>query len=199
MRQLYPAFGIAMLLVGWVNLAAAQTPAAVPALDYPSPLAINTARLGAGSLPGSDLDAQAWSVNLLLGFPTGVRVQRALGDDVGRDWFVEGFGGLELIFPMAGGGIRRRFTPCRGDRDSLTVSPGVDVYVLYNTLHDGLGWFSGGPVATGMFTADVEILWHHPFNDRCGAQLGVNLGAGTGFRGQGVVVPVVSVIFGLRF
>ena len=31
------------------------------------------------------------------------------------------------------------------------------------------------------------------------AQLGVNLGAGTGFRGQGVVLPVASVVFGLRF
>jgi hypothetical protein len=97
---------------------------------------------------------------------------------------------------MAGGGIRRRFTPFRGDRDSLRVSPGVDVYVLYN---DGTGWFSGGPVATGLITADLEIFWHHAFNDRCGAQLGLNLGAGTGFRGQGVVLPVASVIFGLRF
>jgi hypothetical protein len=199
MRQLCPALGIAILLAGWVNLAGAQTPAPLPTLDYPSPLAVNTTSLDAGSLPDSGLDAQPWSVNLLLGFPTGVRVQRALGDDVGRDWFVEGFGGLELIFPMAGGGIRRRFTPFREDRDSLTVSPGVDVYVLYNTLHDGIGWYSGGYTAVGLFTADVEILWHHDFNDRCGGQLGVNLGAGTGFRGQGVVLPVASVIFGLRF
>ena len=100
---------------------------------------------------------------------------------------------------MAGGGIRRRFTPFRGDCDSLTVSPGVDVYVIYNTLHDGWGWFSGGPVTTGLITADLEISWHHAFNDRCGAQLGINIGAGTGFRGQGVVLPVASVIFGLRF
>jgi hypothetical protein len=199
MRQLYPALGIAMLLAGWVNLAGAQTPAPLPAADHPSPLAFNTASLGAGSLPGSNLDAQPWSVNLLLGFPTGVRVQRSLGDDIGRDWLVEGFGGLELIFPMAGGGIRRRFTPFRGDRDSLTVSPGLDVYVLYNSLRDGVGWYSGGPVTTGLITADREIFWHHAFNDRCGAQLGVNLGAGTGFRGQGVVLPVASVIFGLRF
>jgi hypothetical protein len=114
MRQLCPALGIVILLAGWVNLAGAQTPAPVPTPDYPSPLAVNTTNLDAGLLPDSGLDAQPWSVNLLLGFPTGVRVQNALGDGVGRDWLVEGFGGLELIFPMAGGGIRRRFTPFCG-------------------------------------------------------------------------------------
>jgi hypothetical protein len=171
----------------------------MPASTYLSPPAVNTAGLGAGSLPDSCLDAQRWSVNLLLGLPTGVRVQRSLGDNLGRDWLVEGFAGVELIFPMAGGGIRRRFTPFCGDHDRLMVSPGVDVYVLYNSLHDGVGWFSGGPVTTGLITADLEIFWHHAFNDRCGTQLGVNLGAGTGFRGQGVVLPVASVVFGFRF
>jgi hypothetical protein len=186
-------------LAVWINFAGAQTPAPMPPLDNPSPLAINTAGPGAGSLPDTGLGAQPWSVNLLLGFPTGVRVQRMLGDDLGRDWLVEGFAGVELIYPMAGGGIRRRLTPFRGDRDSLTVSPGVDVYVIYNLLHDAGGWYSGGHVATGLITADLEIFWHHAFNDRCGAQLGLNLGAGSGFRGQGVVLPVASVIFGLRF
>ena len=199
MRQLYPALGIAILLAGSVNAAEAQTPAPLPGPDYPSPLAMNVASQGAVALPGSGLDAQAWSVDLLLGFPTGVRVQRSLGDDVGRDWFVEGFGGVEIIFPMTGGGIRRRFTPFCGDRDSLTISPDVDVYLLYNSLRTSVGWFGGGPVTTGVFAADVEVLWHHAFNDRCGAQFGVNLGAATGFRGQGVVLPVVSFLFGLRF
>ena len=194
MRQLCPALGFAILLAGWDNLAGAQAPASLPALDYPSPLAINTASPCAGSLPGSDLDAQAWSVNLLLGLPTGVRVQRALGDDVGRDWLVEGFAGLELIFPMAGSGIRRRFTPFGGDRDSLTVSPGVDAYVVYAE-----GWFDSRTRTVGLFTADVEVFWQHAFNDRWRAQLGINLGAGASTHGQGSVVPVASFIYGLRF
>src|SRR5579862_3303588 len=135
MRQLYPTLAVGMLWCGWINAAGSQTPA--PALDYPSSVAENTANLVPGPLPSSGLSEQPWAVNLLFGFPTGVRVQRALGDGVGRDWFVEGFAGLELIYPMAGGGIRRRFTPLRGEHDGITVSPGVDVYVLYNTLHDG--------------------------------------------------------------
>lgn len=138
-------------------------------------------------------------VNLEIGFPTGVRFQHALGEDAGRNWLIEGFAGVDVIFPMAGGGIRRRFTPVCGTHNALVLSPGVDAYILYNPLHDLGGWLSGRRSAFGLVSLDVDIFWDHTLGEHCSSQFGVKLGAGDAFGAGQALVPIVSLVFGLRF
>jgi len=201
MRRLCLAFAVWTILFAWANSADAQTPADVPAREDPPSLAEPYSAIFSGLPPVAVPCDPCWTADLLLGFPTGVRVQHTLGDDLGRNWLVEGFAGLELIFPIAGAGVRRRFTPCCGERNALVVSPGVDFYVLYNTFHDAGGWFSGGPSTFEVVTGDIEVFWQHVLSDRCSSNLGIKLGAGYAGNsgGRAVIVPVVALSFGFRF
>src|SRR5262245_50714811 len=52
--------------------------------------------------------AYAWSVDVVAGLPTGLRLQRAFPGDGELALLLEGFAGLEVILPMAGVGIRLR-------------------------------------------------------------------------------------------
>src|SRR4051794_31191779 len=197
MRQFYLTLGVWMVLSGWINVAEAQTPVPVPVWDYSPPNMETTGAPISRPLPVAPPYDQYYSVDLVIGFPTGVRVQRELGGEAGRGWLLEGVAGVGLVFPMAGGGVRRRVMVARGGRGSFSVSPGVNAYMLYNTLHDG--WFSGGPSTLGLVTADVDILWQRAVSDRCSGHLGIKLGAGAAFGVREVTVPVVGVVFGFNF
>src|SRR5579862_9393905 len=172
-------------------LASSVTVDAQTAAPGTAPYYANAVTDGAGSLaPGPSLvplpPDMPWSMDLLIGFPTGVRVQRSLGDS---DWLLEGFAGLDIIvFPMAGGGIRRRLTPFRATHDSLELSPGFGAYVLYNTFHNGGLWIYGNPSTFELLAADLDILWKHDFSDRCGGQFGFRLGAAANLSSYGGVL-----------
>jgi hypothetical protein len=171
-------------------------PAPAPVIDDPASFALGNGRpVVADWLPVASPVDHPWSLDIELGLPSGLRAQRSLGDNVGHDWLVEGFVGFEIIFPMAGGGLRRRFTLVCGERDTFQISPGVDGYVLYNTLHD-ISWFSNTPRTIGLVTGDVDILWQHAMSDRWSGTLGVKLGAGSAGHG---VLPVGSIVFGFQF
>ncbi len=157
MRPAFLALGVILVLAGWAD---AQTAPPVVPPNYSSPAYSSQVNDGTGGVaPGRPFAAvpyePPWSVDLLLGLPTGVRFQRSLGDDIGRDWLIEGFVGLDfVIFPTVGCGLRRRLMALRGEHDALVLSPGVGAYLLYNTLHDGsLGWFGGGPTTAEMLRA----------------------------------------------
>src|SRR5437763_4886799 len=100
------AVGVFLLLSAFASHSPAQVEAPPP-----------SDRLADAPAPSPPPPWHPWSGELLLGFPTGVRLQR----DLCRDgaWQAEGFVGFDLIFPMVGGGIRHRFTPCRGENDTL--------------------------------------------------------------------------------
>jgi hypothetical protein len=85
-----------------------------------------------------------------------------------------------------------------GDHDALVFGPGLDAFLLYNTL-SGSGWFAGGPTVCGFFTADVDIMWRHTFRRGLEGQLGCEVGGGFSSAGQGALVPVVSFLIGCRF
>jgi hypothetical protein len=193
MRRVFLALGTMLVLAGWAQ---AQTAAPAAAPSYSSPVADFSGSMALSPALGAPPHDPLWSVDLLAGLPTGVRVQHSLGDDLGRDWLIEGFAGLDyVIFPMAGAGIRRRLTPFRGDHDALVISPGLGFYLLY----DGIGWFGGGPSTVEMLALDVEVSWQHDFNERSGGQLGLRLGGGGVWGERGGFLPIVSLVFGLRF
>jgi hypothetical protein len=199
-----PKERLCLALAGWVvllagaNSASAQSLEAVPTTpDFP-PLAVATT-----VNPGQPVAAPCevcWTADLLLGLPTGVRFQHTLGEDGGRNWLVEGFAGLEVIFPMAGVGLRRRFTPMSGQWDQFVISPGLDFYLLYNTFHNGGSWFGGGATFE-MVSADVELVWQHRLSDRCAGNVGLKLGAGYVGNENGcpVIIPLADLFFGFRF
>ncbi len=142
-------------------------------------------------------EAHDWSLDFILGLPSGFRLQRSLDSD--GLWQIEGFAGLELIFPTSGVGLRRRFMPIAGSVDCLTVSPGVDAYLLYNLARNSGGFFGGGPDFWGLFAADVEISWHHAWNAHVDGEAGIKLGAGVVSTEPWHVLPVAGIFAGWRF
>jgi hypothetical protein len=140
-----------------------------------------------------------WSIDFLLGLPTEVRLQRTLLGDNGRGLVVEGFAGLEAIFPEVGGGIRYRVPLRLGSQNALVIAPGADAYLLGNPFHAGSGFLSGGPATIPLFTLDTDLMWQHTFSEHSEGEFGVKLGVGTASADRDVIIPVVSVFSGWRF
>src|ERR1051326_6681551 len=100
MRQVNLGLWVGLFLFGWVNVVEAQSLSPAPVIDSPASFARDRGRpVVADWLPVATPVAQTWTVDLELGLPTGLRAQHCLGDNMGRDWLVEGFAGFELIFP----------------------------------------------------------------------------------------------------
>lgn len=139
-----------------------------------------------------------WSVQLILGLPTGIRVQREIDGTDGR-WIGEGFVGLEGILPMFGGGARRRLSGWGGDCDALELNFGAGAYLLLNPYSlSGNSFLAGGSSSALAVLGDVELVWRHAFSGAA-SEFGLRLGAGPAFgRGWGVV-PIAGIFFGLRF
>jgi hypothetical protein len=142
-----------------------------------------------------------WSVNFVVGLPSGVRVQRLLGEEGRFNFQAEAFAGLELIFPMLGGGLRGRLVPLCGKNDALVLSPGVDAYILYNIFSGGGDLLGGGPSFIGLAAVDLDVSWRHTFRNHGEGEFGIKLGAGLpfGHRTSGTAVPVAGVFWGWRF
>src|SRR4051794_544410 len=67
------------------------------------------------------LDEAPSSFDFIFGLPTGFRLQLGFGEEA--RWQAEGFLGLELIYPTAGVGLRRRIPWFEGRRDGFVISP----------------------------------------------------------------------------
>src|SRR5437588_5554464 len=102
--RLFRSVFVLLLLAVWAVPAFAQSaPAAAPGGPGLVPPAGASGLFPAVPSPEPE---DRWSADFLLGLPTGVRVQRLLGGDRTAGWQAEGFVGLEVIFPMAGAGVR---------------------------------------------------------------------------------------------
>jgi hypothetical protein len=137
-----------------------------------------------------------WHVDLLLGFPAGLRVQRALGDS---PLMVEGFAGLEVIVPTAALGLRWQGQVLQGACNALLVNPGVDAYVASyprGTWGRGSSWRT-----TGGGGADVDLVWRHALGDHAEGHVGLKVGlvAGGGSQRTHFVLPVLGVFMGWGF
>lgn len=205
-RRYGAAWGLGLV---WVCLTASAAPAQTPSLTQPDSSALSarpalppSAALLANPQPATaDDPVSGWGTDLILGLPTGLRLQKALNPERQETFVLEGVVGLyAVIFPTAGGGVRYRFAPIQGRRDALVLSPGVDGYVLVNPFSFGHGWLSGGPTAIGMVGADVDCAWRHNLGDHCCGELGLKLGGGVAFGPRSsVVLPLVGVFAGFRY
>jgi hypothetical protein len=144
--------------------------------------------------PAGDWE-DAGGVEVLLGLPTGVRLQGVLARHDNHAFMLEWFAGLDLLIaPTFGAGGRWSWTPVCGAHDGLALRPGLGVYYLINPLSGLLGdrayWFVG---------ADVECVWLHERKGRC-CELGIDLGgmAGSGPH-EGAALPLVSLFTRFRF
>jgi hypothetical protein len=193
------AVGVVVLSSVGAAPAAERTPEARPA-DVEVVVPARPAEGGADDLfPfASSRECSAWSMDFLFGLPTGFRAKRSFEEDEGGAWQMEGFAGLEVIFPMVGGGVRRRFTPFSGKHDAVCVSPGVDAYLLVNPFAAS-DFFHSGDAAALVLTGDVDVSWRHTFRWGWEGELGLKLGAGAGLGARWGVLPVAGVFAGSRF
>lgn len=189
MRRSGPLFPLALaLLLSPQSRCAAQPPPCA----WEEPPALT------GPPPGSALSP--WSLDVMLGLPTGLRAQYVLDEREGRATLVEGFAGLEAIFPIVGGGLRERFTLYHRRESALTFSPGVGAYGLYNIFHSSGGWFGGGPTWAPMVTADMDLAWRRPCREGTERVFGLKLGVGALRGGDNwSVIPFVGLFGGWRF
>src|SRR5262245_34149783 len=106
---------------------------------------INPLKGPAEALPElDDGTGHPWSIDLLLGLETGVRLRRFLNHDKGYGWMAEVYLGLDYVFfPAAGAGVRYGFAPWMGRNNCISVSPGVDIHALLNPFANSGGWFGG--------------------------------------------------------
>jgi hypothetical protein len=168
-----------------------DTPAVIPSELMPPPTP------SSASLPEVPLP---WQVDLILGFPSGVRAQRTL---FGGPWMVEGFAGLELILPAAGLGFRRQCVVLEGACNALMINPGSDFYLCalpHATSWGDRGSGSVGWRGAGAVITDIDLIWRHAVGNGAESQVGLKLGAGPVFSRHGSgVVPVVGLFLGWGF
>jgi hypothetical protein len=138
--------------------------------------------------------------DFLLGLPTGVRVQKFLSSDEDRSLVLEGFAGLFVFIPALGTGARWHSLSWCGESDALTLSPGLDAYLLFNPFYHGVGFLSGGRANAGLVAADVDCAWRHRYGEHFSGEFGLKLGAAIGFAARTTgALPLGSLYIGLRY
>jgi len=96
-----------------------------------------------------------WSVDLLLGLETGVRLQRFLNGEKGYGWMIEGISAsIMSSFLLPASDCRYGIAPWMGRHNVVSIAPGFNIQVLADTLSFDLG---GRPTAFGVMIADVDI------------------------------------------
>ncbi len=180
--------------------AGAQSPVAPPDRLNPGPASGPAAPAAAelfATPPEAEESGPRWGADVLVGVPTGVRVQRFLAPDESQGLVLEGVAGLYALFPGAGVGVRWRWTPIWGDSDGLIISPGLDACALVDVTR---GWITGGERSTfGLLCADVDVVWRHRWGRWGCGELGFELGASPTTVARPPIFPVASLFTGIRF
>jgi hypothetical protein len=192
------AWGVTLAWVFWSAVGvAAQAPGTSP-FEYATTPPLSTAAPETGPFVATtppatpESPSSGWGSGLLLGLPSGFRLQKALSPDQAHTAVLEGFVGLYYILPSVGGGVRYRFTPLQGRADTFYLSPGVDGYAIFNP-------FPFGTRDVGVVSADVDIAWQHHFGRHNDGEFGVKLGAGLSLGRVSLVVPIVGLFGGFRY
>lgn len=159
------------------------TPAKTPLAD---PLLEPTRRLVECPPPARE----DWRAALDFGLPTGVRVQRRLGES---NLWAEGGVGVWWIVPYVSACVRYDCPLLRRERNLFAVRPGISATLI----------LLGPNFGTGL---DTEFIWQHTFNGRVTTELGFRLGMtavfldGRGRHSSGTwPVPVGTLTFAVAF
>jgi hypothetical protein len=138
--------------------------------------------------------AHPFNVEILAGFPTGVRAQWALAQQENHAFLIEGFAGLYLIIPSAGVGARYTSAFWKHGADSWQLNPGVALSVVERL--DGILDLQSNLLPS----VDVEIVRAHQDESGLGWEWGLDLGIAFAKTREGVgQVPLISVFGGFRF
>lgn len=157
---------------------------AVPPPPVGTPLVVDA--------PATEFEPAVWQIDVLVGAPLGVRVQRRLGDS--RVW-AEGGAGLYLVFPTAFAGVRYDGRVYEGRRHAVLIRPGADAALVY-------AWslFGSKDTLAGMVVGDVDLVWRRLAVDGGALELGLKLGVGVPVtRGVRGVLPIAALIGGFSF
>ncbi|HYH69474.1 MAG TPA: hypothetical protein VD866_32565 [Urbifossiella sp.] len=179
--------------------AAARAQDALPpaALPPAAPVSVNQTVVIAA--PPPDSGEPILGLDVMIGQLSGIRPHVAIHRSDRTALVVEAFYGgiLTKLGTSEGAGAGVRYNVNRGERDSVTVGPGVDV--LFN--------FRDGQAV--IFAPSVDVAWRRDFGDRVGCVLGIQAGVGVGLSGRyggrddksaaGKLTPLISLFGGLRF
>ena len=137
-----------------------------------------------------------WRVDLLLGAPTGIRLQRQL--DSRRLWAEFG-AGFYLAWPTVFAGLRSEGPIFNGHSDLLSVRPGITAFYLqgWEERH-GRHW---DVIDTAMMVAlDFDLSWRHRWSSHFHSSLALKLGAGVAFyQSDAYVLPLAGLSFGFNY
>ena len=147
------------------------------------------------SLPFFNRPAQepwpSWRADVVAGLPLTVRVQGRVAD---LPLWLEGGGGLFIVVPTAFAGVRAELDRGLTERHGLVARPGVDGYYLPPTTFGQLG----SSEATGLLSADVDLVWRYRWAGRLGSEFGVKVGIGY-LPKERMAFPVAGLLFGIGF
>ena len=142
--------------------------------------------------PVEVFDPARWQVDLLLGAPLAVRVQRQIGDS--KVWG-EAAVGLYAIFPMTYAGFRMDAKLFESRRHEVLIRPGVDVALVY-----AFNLF-GRSRTVGLVLADADFVWHRKTSDGGATEIGLKLGVAVPLTSSNTanVLPIVALLYGFTF
>ena len=141
--------------------------------------------------PVEVFDPARWQVDLLLGAPLAVRVQRQIGDS--RVWGEAG-AGFYIVWPMAYAGLRVDAKMFESRRHEVLFRPGVDVAWVY-----AIQLFQRNRTV-GFILADADFVWRRKSTDGGATEIGLKLGVGAPLTsGAKGVFPIVGLLYGFTF
>ena len=140
---------------------------------------------------GEAFDPARWQVDLMMGAPIAVRVQRQIGDS--KLWGEAG-AGLYLVWPIAYAGLRVDAIMFENRRHEVLFRPGVDVSWVYAfRLFDR-------DRSVGFILADADFVWRRKTTDGGSTQIGLKLGVAAPLTsGASGVFPTVALLYGFTF
>ena len=141
--------------------------------------------------PVEVLDPARWQVDLLLGAPVSLRVQRQIGDS--KVWGEAG-AGLYIVWPMVYAGLRVDAKMFESRRHEVLFRPGVDVAWVYSYR------IFESDRTVGFLLADADFVWRRKSTDGGATEIGLKLGvAAPVTRGAKGVFPIVALLYGFSF
>lgn len=137
-----------------------------------------------------------WRADLLIGAPTGIRLQRQL--DHRRLWAEFG-AGFYLAWPTVFAGVRTEGPMFHGHSDLLSVRPGLTAFYLqgWEERH-GRHWHEIESVM--MVALDFDLSWRHRWTSHFHSTLALKLGAGVAFyERDAFVLPLAGLSIGFNY
>jgi hypothetical protein len=183
-----------------IKPAPAPSPAPAPALVQTSVPTPNAGKQFYGEQPLFEPvvyeSEPLWRADLLIGAPTGLRLQRQL--DHRRLWAEFG-AGFYLAWPTVFAGIRSEGPMFNSHSDLLSVRPGITAFYLQG-WEERHGRYWDGIETAMMVALDFDLSWRHRWSSHFHTTLALKLGAGVAFyERDAFVLPLAGLSLGFNY